>query len=88
MIFQPGAGGSGGGISARRGSIKSGSVVLEKEAEAVIFYTGDGDYCTCVPRGSGGIIIGPSAENIVGFSSDGITITKTGDLFLYFVALG
>ena len=88
MIFQPGSGGSGGGISARRGSIKSGSVVLEKEAEAVIFYTGDGDYCTCVPRGSGGVLIGSGAGNLVSFNSDGITITKTGDLFLYFVALG
>lgn len=88
MIFQPGSGGSGGGISARRGSIKSGSVVLEKEAEAVIFYTGDGDYCTCIPRGLGGILVGPGAGNTVSFNSDGITITKTGDLFLYFVALG
>ena len=88
MIFQPGAGGSGGGISAIRGSIKNGSVTLEKEAEAVIFYTGDGAYCICIPRGLGGIMIGSGAGNLVSFNSDGITITKTGDLFLYFVALG
>ena len=88
MIFQPGSGGGGGGISARHGSIKSGSVVLEKEAEAVIFYTGNGDYCTCVSRGTDGILIGSGAGNLVSFNSDGITITKTGDLFLYFVALG
>lgn len=88
MVFNCHAGGSGGGITARRGSIKSGSVMLEKEAAAVIFYTGNGDYCTCVPRGLNGILVGSGAENIVSFSSDGITITKTGDLFLYFVALG
>lgn len=88
MIFQPGSGGSGGGISAIRGSIQSGSVTLEKKAEVVIFYTGSGDYCTCVPRGLGGVLIGSGAENIVSFNSDGITITKTGNLFLYFVALG
>ena len=88
MIFQPGSGGSGGGISAIRGSIQSGSVTLEKEAEAVIFYTGNGDYCTCVPRGLDGILVGSGSGNLVGFNSDGITITKTGDLFLYFVALG
>lgn len=88
MIFQPGAGGSGGGISAIRGSIQSGSVTLEKKAEAVIFYTGNGDYCTCVPRGLGGILVGSGSGNLVSFNSDGITITKTGDLFLYFVALG
>ena len=88
MIYQPVSGGSGGGISAIRGSIKNGSVTLEKEAEAVIFYTGNGDYCTCIPRGVGGILIGSGAGNSVSFNSDGITITKTGDLFLYFVALG
>lgn len=87
MIFQTGSGGSVGGISAIRGSIQNGSVTLEKEAEAVIFYTGNGDYCTCVPRGLGGILIGSGAGNSVSFNSDGITITKTGDLFLYFVAL-
>ena len=88
MIFQPGSGGSGGGISAIRGSIQNGSVTLKKEAEAVIFYTGEGDYCTCIPRGVGGIPIGSGARNLVSFNSDGITITKTGDLFLYYVALG
>lgn len=88
MIFQPGSGGSGGGISAIRGSIQNGSVTLKKEAEAVIFYTGEGDYCTCIPRGVGGILIGSGAGNLVSFNSDGITITKTGDLFLYYVALG
>ena len=88
MIFQPGSGGSGGGISAIRGSIQNGSVTLEKEAEAVIFYTGNGDYCTCLSRGMGGMLIGSGAGNLVSFNSDGITITKTGDLFLYFVALG
>ena len=88
MIFQPGSGGSGGGISAIHGRIQNGSVTLEKEAEAVIFYTGDGDYCTCVPRGLGGILIGSGEGNLVSFNSDGITITKTGNKFLYFVALG